>query len=116
MNPWAIVGGFVAALLVVWLAYSEGREVGRAEMIEANVIAVQARDRKLEVLQDDHAVQRKEFQLKLTKAENQSNEKIRKLLSENTELKAWWESLVPPDAAAYAWGVQDNVHSSPVPR
>lgn len=116
MNPLSIVGGFVAALLVVWLAYSEGKDVGRAEMIEVNATAIQTRDRKLETLQDEYVAQMREYQLKLTKSEKQANEKIQKLLSDNTVFKAWWESLVPTDAAAYAWGLHDDVGSSPLPR
>lgn len=115
MNPWAIVGGFAAALLVVWLAYSEGKDAGRAEGEQERSEAVAKKSKELVKLQEAHSSELREFQLKLSKVEKLANEKIRKLLLENIELRTWWEALIPPVAAGYAWGVHDDLGDGPVP-
>lgn len=115
MNPWALVGGFVAALLVVWLAYSEGRDAGLAEGEQKRAEAVAKKSKEMIALQEKHSASIREFQLKLSKVEKQANEKIRKLLLENIELKTWWETIIPPFAAGYAWGVYDDLGNNPLP-
>lgn len=115
MNPWALVGGFAAALLVVWLAYSEGKDAGLAEGEQRRAEAVAKKTKEMIALQKTHAASLREFQLKMTKVERQADEKIRKLLLENIELKTWWETLVPPFVASYAWGVHDDFGDGTLP-
>lgn len=115
MNPWALVGGFAAALLVVWLAYSEGKDAGLAEGERERSAAVAKKSREMIGLQEAHAASLREFQLKLNKAEKKANDQIRKLLAENLELKTWWETLIPPFAAGYAWGLHDDLGDDTLP-
>lgn len=115
MNPWALVGGFAAALLVVWLAYSEGKDAGLAEGEQRRTEAVAKKSKEMIALQEAHSATLREFQLKLNKAERKANEKIKSLLLENAELKTWWEALVPPFAAGYAWGVHDDLGNGTLP-
>ena len=115
MNPWALVGGFAAALLVVWLAYSEGKDAGLAEGEQRRTEAVAKKSKEMIALQEAHSATLREFQLKLNKAERKANEKIKSLLLENAELKTWWEALVPPLAAGYAWGVHDDLGNGTLP-
>lgn len=115
MNLWALVGGFAAALLVVWLAYSEGKDAGLAEGEQRRAEAVAKKTTEMIALQEVHSASLREFQLKLNKVERKANEKIRSLLLENAELKTWWEALVPSFAASYAWGVHDDLGNGTLP-
>lgn len=115
MNPWVAVGGFLVAVLILWGAYLKGWDAGKNEGEYLRNEAVAKKTAEMMELEVKHSKDLKEFQLRLTTTEKQANEKIRKLLLENTELKIWWEIPIPPSAAEYAWGVYDDTSDSSVP-
>lgn len=109
MNLWVAVGGFLIAVAILWGAYSKGWDAGLAEGEQLRAEAVVKKAAEMMELEVKHSKDLKEFQLKLSVTERQANEKIRKLLLENTELKTWWEIPIPTPAVEYAWGVHDDV-------
>lgn len=115
MNPWIAVGGFLVAVAILWGAYSKGWDAGLAEGEQLRAEAVAKKAAEMVELEVKHSNDLKEFQLKMSATEKQANEKIRKLLLENAELKTWWEIPIPDAAAEYAWGVHDDVSNSAVP-
>lgn len=115
MNPWVILAAVVAMIVITGLAYFEGKETGRQEVIAENTEAIAKKTRETAAMVAAHAKELQDFQSKLDQLERTANAKIRKLLSENAELRRWWEMLVPADAADYAWGLRDDLGGGPVP-
>lgn len=109
MNPWVAVGGFLVAVLILWGTYLKGWDAGKNEGEYLRNEAVAKKTAEMMELEVKHSKDLKEFQLRLITTEKQANEKIRKLLLENTELKIWWEIPIPTPAVEYAWGVHDDV-------
>ena len=116
MNPWLILAVVIGVGVLAALSYFEGKTNGRNEVVVENVQAIAARDKEMKDLKSEHAGVIQEFEKKAGQLRRIADEKIGKLLRENASLRAWWELVVPVDAADYAWRLRDETGASTVLR
>lgn len=84
--------------------YNDGREYEKAQWL----MKLLAKDDELTKLKEAHDVERRKREAEFAREQRQAAARIAGLIAQNAELRAWWEALVPPDAAAYAWGLPDD--------
>jgi len=110
INKFYIYGIVLAALVAgVWFygheRYGQGREDERFETLKQIAI----KEDEMMALRRKHAEENAKLAEEFAREQRKADAKIEQLLAQNKVLKEWWETRVPVDAVAYAWGVPDVV-------
>lgn len=96
-----IAAAVVVAAILGWGQYRYGQGVDKERT--RNLNAALEQEVKMGELRRKHATELETMAGKLRKNSQAANQRIRELLQTNQALSDWWNTVIPPDAASYAW-------------
>jgi len=110
INKLYIYAAVIVALVAgVWFygheRYGQGREDERFESLKQIAI----KENEMMALRRKHAEENAKLAEEFAREQRKADEKIEQLLTQNKVLREWWETRIPVDAVAFAWGVPNVV-------
>jgi len=120
MNVWVYVGIAVAVVAGVWYygetQYTDGREYEKGLWL----VKMAAADQAMNELKRRHADELRKREAEADAERHRANARIEALIASNQALRDWWQTRIPADAVAFAWGLsshgsRDNVPPRPEP-
>ena len=96
-----VAAAVVVAAILGWGQYRYGQGVDSERA--RNLNAALEQEVKMSALRREHAKEIDAMARRLSANSQAANKRIRELLQTNKVLSDWWNTVIPADAAAFAW-------------